>query len=196
MTGRVVALVLAAGRSSRLGRPKQLETVGDRSLVAHAVAAATAADDLLLLTGCEGERVEAAAPGARALRVVDWERGIGHVLACGVRQVGSSADAVVVLLADQPGVRADDVAALVARWRAGDGPLLTACYDGIPAHPRLFDAELFEQLEALDGDVGARDLVARTRAVAVETRGSPLDVDDEASLASARARAGADSVWP
>ena len=185
------AIVLAAGASRRLGRSKQLEHVGGRPMVVHALEAAAAAEVVLLMTGCGGRRVAALAGTARVVDVRQWRRGMGHVLACGVRALPRDVGAVVVLLADQPGVTREAVESLLQRWLAGDGPVLTATYDGRAGHPRLFDHTVFGALAELDGEAGARSLPQVRHAIGVPVAGNDHDVDDEESLAAARrARAG------
>ena len=182
----VAALVLAAGGSTRLGRPKQLEQVRGVPLVLHALRAAAPADETLLLTGARAPEVEALAGGVPCLGVGDWERGLGHVLARGVRAVRTRCAAVVVLLGDQPGVRSSSTGLVIARWRDGGAAVVSASYAGRSGHPRLFDEALFDELCALDGDRGAHDLLRRHPVVSVEVDGSCLDVDDEESLERAR----------
>lgn len=189
-SGPVVALVLAAGGSTRLGRPKQLEVVGGVPLVVHALRAARGADEVVLVTGAHADRVEAVAcaagaPACEVLRVEGWERGMGHVLARAVGSVRTRAAAVVVLLGDQPGVERSAVVDVVAAWRDGAGPVVAARYAEGTGHPRLFDAQLFAELTELDGDAGGRGVVQRWGEVPVDVTGSMHDVDDEASLQEA-----------
>ena len=185
--GRVVAVVLAAGGSTRLGRPKQTEQVGGVPLVTHALRAGSAADATVLVTGFAADAVAEIAPaGVEILHLATWQRGLGHVLASAVTTLRADTAAVVVLLGDQPGVTAAAVERLVAAWRAGSGPIVTAAYAGVPGHPRLFDASVFAALRDLDGDEGARSLLARYPVTPVEVDGHVLDVDDEPSLAAAR----------
>jgi CTP:molybdopterin cytidylyltransferase MocA len=128
----VTAVVLAAGAARRLGRPKQLEQVGGLPLVARALAAGTPADERLVLLGSSAvlirPTVERYAPTAKVSVVEDWQRGIGHVLACGVSRLPADTEAIVVLLADQPFVTADAVSALIASWQETGETWLCAGY--------------------------------------------------------------------
>jgi CTP:molybdopterin cytidylyltransferase MocA len=189
--GPVLGVVLAAGGSTRMGRPKQLAELGGRPLLAHvlAEAAATPALDrvLVALGGAAGlvlDRVELGR--AEPVVVGGWAAGMGHVLARALAGERGDWEAVVVLLGDQPLVAAGAVERVVAAWRAGAGPVVTAAYGGRPGHPKLFDRRLRPELLRLSGDAGARDLVAAhpewVHQVEVGDLGSDADVDVEADL--------------
>jgi molybdenum cofactor cytidylyltransferase len=190
MGGPVLGVVLAAGGSTRMGRPKQLADLDGRPLLAHVLAAvATAPVDrvVVALGGAAGEVLDRVDLGrAEPLVVEGWAEGMGHVLASTLAQAGDGWEAVVVLLGDQPLVTAGAVARLVEAWRAGAGPAVTATYGGRPGHPKLFDRRLLPDLLGLTGDTGARDLLAahpdRVHRVEVGDLGSDADIDVEADL--------------
>ena len=189
-TSRVLGVVLAAGGSTRMGRPKQLAELDGRPLLAHVLAAAAEAPldrVVVALGGAAAEVLDRVDLGrAEPLVVEGWAAGMGHVLASTLAQAGGDWEAVVVLLGDQPLVPAAAVARVVEAWRAGAGPVVTATYAGRPGHPRLFARRLLPDLLRLTGDTGARDLVAadpdRVRRVEVGDLGSDADIDVEADL--------------
>jgi len=188
----VLGLVLAAGAGTRLGRPKAAVAVGGERLVDRAVRT-------LVDGGCDGVLVVA---GAEALEVgaaevvdnPDWQEGVGSSLRTGLRAAaGRGADAVVVLLVDQPDVRASDVQSLVAARRSGAGLAVTG-YGRGSGHPVLLGAEHWDGASALAaGDVGARAYL-RVRSADVRMIDSsqpdvPPDIDTPDDLAAAEARA-------
>jgi len=191
----VAALVLAAGRSTRMGRPKQLAGLDGRPLLEHVLAALEAApvDQVVVALGAHAgailERVDL--HGAEPLVVEGFQAGMGHVLARAAAALGEP-DAVVVCLGDQPLVGAAVVAELVAAWRAGAGPVVTAAYGGRHGNPKLFDRTVLAELGELGGDTGARELLAAhpewVTAVEVGALGDDADVDDEDGLARVAAR--------
>ena len=186
----VLAVVLAAGGSTRMGRPKQLAELDGRPLLAHVLAAVDAApadrgsgglrtrppvdggsgglrprppvDRVVVALGGAADAVLERVDLGRAepLVVEGWAAGMGHVLASTLAQAGDDWEAVVVLLGDQPLVPGGAVARVVEAWRAGAGPVVTATYGGRPGHPKLFDRRLLPDLLRLTGDTGARDLLA------------------------------------
>jgi CTP:molybdopterin cytidylyltransferase MocA len=188
--GPVLGVVLAAGGSTRMGRPKQLAALDGRPLLAHALAAAADAPldrVVVALGGAATEVLDRVELGpAEPLVVEGWAAGMGHVLASTLAQAGGDWRAVVVLLGDQPLVTGRAVARLVEAWRAGAGPVVTATYGGRPGNPRLFDRRLLPDLLGLAGDTGARDLVAAhpewVHRVEVGDLASDADIDVEADL--------------
>jgi nicotine blue oxidoreductase len=201
--GPVLGVVLAAGGSTRMGRPKQLAELDGRPLLAHVLTALEAAPVaggpggrkprppvdrvVVALGGAAGEVLDRVDLGrAEPLVVEGWAAGMGHVLASTLARAGDDWEAVVVLLGDQPLVPGGAVARVVEAWRSGAGPVVTATYGGRPGHPKLFDRRLLPDLLRLTGDTGARDLLAahpeRVHRVEVGDLGSDADIDVEADL--------------
>jgi molybdenum cofactor cytidylyltransferase len=186
----VLGLVLAAGGSTRMGRPKQLAELDGRPLLAHVLAAAEDAPldrVVVALGGAAGEVLDRVDLGrAEPLVIEGWDAGMGHVLAAALAAATDDWRAVVVLLGDQPLVAGRAVARVVEAWRAGAGPVVTATYGGRPGHPKLFDRRLLPELLRLTGDTGARDLVAAhpewVHRVEVGDLASDADIDVEADL--------------
>lgn len=182
----VTALVLAAGAASRFGRPKQLEQVGGVPLVVRALAAGSPADERLVLLGSSAmlirPTVRQAAPTVRVAVVEDWRKGLGHVLASGIRVLPARTEAVVVLLADQPFVTADAVHSLIEAWRDTGNSWICAGYGDRRGHPHLFAASWFPALATLDGDDGARAVTGDATPFVVPVDGDDADIDDQSDL--------------
>jgi CTP:molybdopterin cytidylyltransferase MocA len=133
-----------------------------------------------------GDRAEEVSRGAhlpedpRLVLVVcpDWRAGMASSLKRGL-EACAAADAIVVALGDQPGVTADRVRRITAAFGPGRD-LIVAVHQGVPAHPVLFGRSLFRELEALSGDVGAREVIRRheSEAIRIEVEILP-DIDTE-----------------
>lgn len=184
----IAGVVLAAGTSSRLGRPKQLLVYRGRPLVQHAVDAALDAglDEVVVVLGHEADAVHDALELPSRGRVVvnpDYAEGQSTSLRTGLDDLGGDARAAVVLLGDQPGVGADEVRAVVERYEGTGGPVVRARWEGRPGHPVLFDRSVWDALTEVTGDVGARDLLREHPDWVVPLdfgRPPPPDVDTEA----------------
>jgi molybdenum cofactor cytidylyltransferase len=161
----IAGVILAAGKSSRLGRPKQLLALGDRTVLQHVVDAAGEADldDIVVVLGHRASEVEASLRlPAPARVVVNPEYGSGQTssLRTGLRALGAETRAAIVLLGDQPGVAPEAIRTVAAAYRRTDGPVVQASYGGRPGHPVLLDRRVWPEVQAVPGDVGARDLLA------------------------------------
>lgn len=175
---RVFGLVLAAGMSSRLGRPKQLLELDGKPLVTHVVERALDADldGVVVITGSHASEVELELRGLPIYRVFhpQFAEGQGSSLAAGIRALPSSVGAVVVLLADMPGIRSRDVTAVVHTWQRNHAPAVVARYGTGRGHPVLFDRSVFAELRSLEGDTGGREILQNMGDLVVEV---PVDRD-------------------
>ena len=179
-TEAVAGLVLAAGGSRRLGRPKQLLPYGDGTLLDHVLGTARACrfDQLICVLGGSSEDVRATVDLRGADVVVNSEFGTGcsSSIATALSTVDPRIDVLVLMLGDQPGVRRETVAALLAG--RGDAPLAACRYESGRGHPLAFARSTFGDLATLHGDKGVWRLMDRSDVVEVVVPGAiPRDVD-------------------
>jgi molybdenum cofactor cytidylyltransferase len=195
-TPTVGGIVLAAGTSSRLGRPKQLLDLEGRPVLRWVLdaAAGSSLDEIVVVLGHAAGEIQAAVAFDESLRVVrntDYLQGQSTSLKAGIGEIAHHAGAVVILLGDQPGIRSEAIDAVVAAWRGGAGAIVQASYGGRPAHPTLLAKEVWPELEALSGDEGARVFIGRHRVgrALVEVGGDPPDdIDTEEDYRKALSR--------
>jgi molybdenum cofactor cytidylyltransferase len=176
----VAGLVLAAGGSRRLGTPKQLLPYGDATLLDHTLRTARACrfDQLLCVLGGAAQEVRAQVDlrGVEIVVNVAFGTGCSSSIAAALDAVDPRIDVLVLLLGDQPGVRPDTVAALVAG--RGDAPLAACRYESGRGHPLAFARSTFGDLATLHGDKGVWRLMDRTEVAEVDVPGPvPRDVD-------------------
>ena len=192
----VSGLVLAAGGSSRLGRPKQLLPYGGATLLdaVLATARACAFDQLLVALGGSAEEVRDGVDlrGADVVLNPGFGRGCSSSIAAAMGSLDPGCDVLVLLLGDQPGVTPRTVGRLLAG--RGDAPLAVCRYGDGRGHPFAFGRTVFGELGELHGDKAVWKLLDRRPAdvVEVDVPGPvPLDVDTwadyEAVLAAAAA---------
>jgi molybdenum cofactor cytidylyltransferase len=190
----VTGLVLGAGGSSRLGRPKQLLPYGEATLLDHTVATARACsfDQIVVPIGGAADDVRTTVDLSGVKVVVNYAfgKGCSSSIAAAIGAVDPRCEILVLMLGDQPGVTPETIAALLAG--RGDAPLAVCRYDDGRGHPLAFDRSTFAGLTDLHGDKGVWRLLDERAGEVVEIRipgPIPLDVDTpedyEAVLAAA-----------
>lgn len=180
-------MVLAAGSSSRLGRPKQMLDFGGAPLVSHVVRAAQAAGipAPIVVTGAAAAEVGAVvtAIGATTAHNPRYAEGQSTSLATGIEAVPTGADAAIVLLGDQPGVDPGTIRALLYAFAATRAAIVAPVYGGVMGNPVLFRSDLFPELLTMTGDEGARSLIRARKSevhrVHVAGDSPPPDIDTE-----------------
>jgi molybdenum cofactor cytidylyltransferase len=161
----VDAVILAAGRSERMGQPKHLIRFRDRSLLAHVVEAVRNSHArevvVVLRPGDSRGRSLADQLGVRAVEAEDPEEGRAASIRAGVRALPNDADGVLFVLADQPLLLAEDFDALIARFSMDEAPIVYATYSGDQGTPVLFAAAYRRELESLRGEEGGQNVLRR-----------------------------------
>lgn len=188
----ISGVVLAAGGSSRLGRPKQLLPLNGRPLLDHVLgnAAASTLDEVVLVLGHQAATI-AVAVADRGQRVVvnpAYAAGQSGSMRAGLAALDARSDAVLFLLGDQPGIGSPIIDAVLAAYRSSAAPLVVPTYGGEWGNPVLFDRSLFPELARIGGDEGARRVVRAHQAealrVPVGDSPPPPDIDTEEDYAA------------
>jgi molybdenum cofactor cytidylyltransferase len=196
---RIAALVLAAGRSSRMGTlNKLLISVDGKPMLRHAVDAVRGAglDPVIVVTGHEREHVEAAVRElpVRTVHNPAFAEGLSSSLKAGLEAVPDTADGVLVCLGDMPRVSAADIERLVTAFNPVEGrAIVVPVRNGKRGNPVLWAKRFVPEMRALAGDVGARHLIgAYPEAVAeieMPDDGILTDIDTPQALARLAASA-------
>ena len=196
---RISAVLLAAGASSRMqGRDKLLEEVAGTPLIALLAGrlGESAAEEVVCVLPPGGGPRQAALEGL-AVRLVEnarAEEGMGTSIAAGVAAIDPEADAVLLVLADMPEIERADIDRLIAGFDPGEGRAIVRAVtaEGRPGQPVLFGRRFFEALRALEGDAGARAIVAEhpefVADVVLPDGRAVLDLDTPEAWADWRAR--------
>jgi molybdenum cofactor cytidylyltransferase len=182
MHNQVAAIILAAGRAARMGRPKQLLDWGGRALVRVAAEHALAAplDQVLVVAGAARDEVIAALENL-PLRIIDnpdYAVGQSTSLRAGIAALGPEVAAALVMLGDQPFVTPVILGRIIAEWRSTGAAIVAPVYAGQRGNPVLFARAVFPELLAISGDQGARGVLA-----ADPSRIRPVPFDDDRPLA-------------
>ncbi len=178
----VTGLVLAAGGSKRLGQPKQLLPFGDTTLLGHVLSIARRCpfDQALCVIGGGGPEVRGVVDldGFEVVNNPAFSEGCSSSIAAALAAVDPRADALVLMLGDQPGVRPESVAALIAA--RGDSNLAACAYENGRGHPFACSRAVFADLATLHGDKGVWKLMDRAGEAVVDVPVPgpiPSDVD-------------------
>jgi molybdenum cofactor cytidylyltransferase len=192
----VAAVILAAGRSTRMGGPnKLLAELAGKPLVRTVTeqALASNASGVIVVTGHQAGEVEKALAGLKVKFVhnPDFAAGLASSVKTGIAAVPANADGAVVCLGDMPLIDSRLIDRLIEAFAPDRGDLIAVpVSDGRRGNPVLWSRRFFTELMALDGDIGARHLIARhAEAVAevpVEGHGAFLDIDTPEALDDAR----------
>ena len=190
----VAALVLAAGRSSRMGaRNKLLEPIDGVPMVRRVVEAIRTSDvvKLIVVTGHQAQEVRAALSGLDVAFVhnPDYAEGLSTSLRAGARALPGDVDAMLVCLGDMPDTRKADIDRLIAAFNPLEGrAICVPTHDGKRGNPVLWAARFVPEMAELKGDVGARHLIGahadEVCEVAVDQPGVLIDLDTPEALAA------------
>jgi molybdenum cofactor cytidylyltransferase len=196
---RIAAIVLAAGRSSRMGGPNKLTAeIGGKPMARISVeqALASCARPVVVVTGHQRSDVEAALAGLDVMRVhnEDFADGLSTSLKVGLAALPADVDGALVCLADMPQVGPALLDRLIEHFDPDRGALVVVpTIGGKRGNPVLWSRRFFPDLMTLQGDVGARHLIGRfaeaVREVPVEGDAALVDIDTPEALAKARANA-------
>jgi molybdenum cofactor cytidylyltransferase len=194
---RVAAVVLAAGRSTRMGGPnKLLAEIARRPLVRIAAeeALASRAGPVIVVTGHQRAEVEKVLAGlpVRFVHNPDFADGLGTSLRAGIAAVPADADGAIVCLGDMPQVDAGLIDRLIGAFDPDRSALIVMpTFEGKRGNPVLWSRRFFPDLMAIEGDVGARHLIGSygeaVVEVPVEGKAALVDVDTPEALIGIRA---------
>ncbi|HEU4728095.1 MAG TPA: NTP transferase domain-containing protein, partial [Kofleriaceae bacterium] len=187
----IAAIVLAAGRASRMGSNKLVAELDGEPIVRRTVRAVlgSRARPVIVVTGHEAEAVRGALAGldVRCVHNPDYAEGMSTSLRVGLAAAGA-ASAALICLGDMPRLRAEHFDAVIDAFRAGDPTeIIVPTADRKRGNPVLWPRTYFAEIAALSGDVGARALIDRhadqVRLVAIDDPAILVDVDTPAALA-------------
>ena len=165
-------VILAAGAASRMGRPKQLLLLEGRPLLQHVLdeAVASCLDEIIIVLGCQAPEIRDAIriDARRGVHVAvnaDYARGQSTSLRAGLRAASPRAAAAAILLGDQPQVTRNLIDQVAAAFAAAGLPVARPVYVGskggrVPGHPVFLSRRIWPEVEKLQGDEGARSILA------------------------------------
>lgn len=165
---RVAGVILAAGASSRLGRPKQLLDFGGQPLIRRVVRIALESrlDSVTVVLGAATDQIEPFLFDMDVAVVInpDFESGQASSMRAGLSSLSEDVEAVIFLLGDQPTMTAENVDAVITSFQGSGAEIVQARYaGGVSGHPVLFSRTLVPDLTSITGDEGARGVIRTHR---------------------------------
>jgi molybdenum cofactor cytidylyltransferase len=182
------AIVLAAGASSRFGSPKQLVRVDGRPLLHSAVSRAVevAGHSVSVVLGAHAADLAPLLSHSSASIVInrEWSEGMASSIRAGVARLPGSCTGVMLVLADQAAVTAEDLRRLATTWRRQPNYIVAAQYGATLGAPAVFPSSCFRDLAELRGDRGAQSLFKRNpdRVIRVPMDSAAIDIDTPEDL--------------
>jgi len=178
---KIGAIVLAAGRASRMGKLKQLLPIDGQPMVRRVAETVCAAElaQVVVVVGAQAEAVTEALSGLLVDIVINetWAEGMSTSLQAGIDALNADVQAALVVLADQPALAPSLLKTLVDRYHTTGAPIVIPFYQNRRGNPVLFDRSLFAKLLAVEGDRGGRVLFKR-----YQDQVERVDVDDPAVI--------------
>lgn len=185
----IAAIILAAGRSTRIGRIKPLIRLGDQPLLVHVLRTIRQAglDDIILVLGSAADEImkNILLEGVRVIVNPSYAEGMATSVRAGLAEVTADCSGALIFLADQPMVLASTVASLVAKYRELRPNAVIPTYQGQRGNPVLLDRSLFAKAMELQGDEGFRRILQglpNVLWVEVDDPGILIDVDTPRDL--------------
>ena len=181
----IAAIVLAAGLSARMGRPKLTLPIAKKTVLEGVLDAfrSSKVDEIVVVLGADAAQIRRSVKFGDERIVInpDYRRGMSGSLKIGLSAVEKQADAVIIALGDQPFLAPKTIDSIVDEYTASRAPVVVPVYHGRRGNPVLFDRSLFAQIKKIEGDRGAKSVVhgneAGLRELRVEDRGVLMDID-------------------
>jgi molybdenum cofactor cytidylyltransferase len=179
----IAIVLLAAGASTRLGRPKQLLSLNGITLLRRTAEMAlhSTAESVHIVLGYKSDSMKAELKNlpVRIIENLRWQEGISTSLCTGLTSLSETIEAAVVVLCDQPKLSMIYLDKIIKTYIDTQAPIVASKYAGTVGVPALFNRKIFPELLSLKGDQGAKSVIERyskTR-VEIDFPGGEFDID-------------------
>ena len=187
---RFGAVILAAGRSSRMGEAKQLLRLGEHTVLGQVLenVRGSGVKDIVLVLGHEAEKIRERISTENLNVVINesYQQGMGTSLRAGLAALPPGVDAALIILADQPFIRPKTLGLIMDQYKRSSAQIVIPTYKGFRGNPVLLDRSVFSEVMALTGDIGCRAIFGNHLEgivkQPVEDIGILLDLDDKADF--------------
>lgn len=185
MASLISTIILAAGESRRMGKPKQLLPLGKTTILEQTIDNYLNSEvhDVVVVLGYRAEEILSLIT-KRPVRVAvnsAYREGMSTSIVAGLGLISDNAQGIMLALADQPFIDSQTINRLVESFGAGDKSIIVPAYQGRRGHPVIFSIKYKEELLSLKGDIGGREIIYRhpgdVLEVAVNCEGICVDID-------------------
>jgi molybdenum cofactor cytidylyltransferase len=181
----VSAILLAAGKASRMGKLKQLMPLGDSTILEQTLdnLLGSKAAEVIVVLGYKSEEITKRLSGRPVKLVVNplYRKGMGTSISAGLKFVDSQVQAVMLVLGDQPYVDSPTIDRLIDAFTSNKKGIAIPTYKGQRGHPLIFDRKYEALLSRLKGDFGGREIIGENPKdvleVPVDCEGITIDID-------------------
>ncbi len=181
----ISAIILAAGKSLRMGFPKLLLSVEGKSLLQHVIDSTlkSKVDDVVIVLGAEAAKLKREIKPGKARIIVNpsYDEGQSTSLRAGLQSINPKSQAVIILLGDQPFINSATINALIDKYQESRSPVVAPVYNGKRGNPVLFDRALIPELVDAKGDQGGRKIVEeytdRIATIEIDSAIVGIDID-------------------
>ncbi|MFQ6085583.1 MAG: molybdenum cofactor cytidylyltransferase [Candidatus Bathyarchaeia archaeon] len=182
----ISAVILAAGRSTRMGLTKQLLKLGDRSVIEHVISnvGRSKVGEIIVVLGYKAGEIAERIVEKSGIKIVtnpDYEMGLSTSLKAGIEETDGRSEAIIFVLGDQPLMSASTINKIVDEYERTHSLIVVPTYKGRRGHPVLIDRSLLCEVMKIGGDIGARSIIKRyegdTHEVEVDDPGILKDFD-------------------
>ncbi|GJM04092.1 MAG: 4-diphosphocytidyl-2C-methyl-D-erythritol kinase [marine bacterium B5-7] len=184
-TKNIYAIILAAGESSRFGSPKQLADWQEHNLLQHAINTTQLLFDkhIIVVLGANAELIQSRLDASKSNIETnnDWRSGISSSIRAGIKALPKDTEAAMILLCDQPLLEESSLKKLIDLWQQHRNFIVASEYQDTVGVPAIFPAAFFSQLEALQGDKGAKQLLIsmKEHVLTISVPEASIDIDTQ-----------------
>ncbi len=185
-TENIAVVILAAGESSRMQQAKQLLPWGTSTLLGKAIKEALQSNSaqVYVVLGAKAETIQKQFNSTDVTWVLNknWKRGMGSSISCAINYVvhlKKDYDAILIMLCDQPLIDADYINKMISTFRRSEKGIIATAYKNSSGVPVLFDKKYFEDLSNLEGNKGAKEIIAinSNAVISINPNGKEKDLD-------------------
>ncbi|HET9429565.1 MAG TPA: nucleotidyltransferase family protein [Chitinophagaceae bacterium] len=189
MQSRCGIIILAAGDSSRLGKPKQLLAYKGSTLLEYQVKQAqqSQAYPVIVVIGAHGEKIKARLSDYKEwiIENKEWQEGMASSIRCGINYLQEKypgCEGAILMVSDQPYVTTELINKLITTHQETGKKIVSSSFGGMKGPPAFFHLQLFPELLQLKGDAGAKKVVEKyvSQVATVSFPGGPIDIDTAA----------------